>query len=45
MFVVNNTEKDVKEPMNKKQEKMLKSMVKDKEYGRLESFINHSSQT
>lgn len=39
MFVVNNTEKDVKEPMNKKQEKMLKSMVKDKEYGRLESFI------
>ena len=39
MFVVNNTEAEVKEPMNKKQEKMLKSMVKDKEYGRLESFI------
>ena len=39
MFVVNNTEQEVREPMNKKQEKMLKGMVKNKEYPRLESFI------
>ena len=39
MFVVNNTEKEVREPMNKKQEKMLKGMVKNKEYPKLESFI------